>query len=256
MRGSPVSSRKPTRAELEAENERLHAEVERLDHILHPPPPPPPEPEPAKPRVYVLAEGERSEPTAHIALEHAQKQWPEADCVLAWRLEDIPEDHDTCFVLANHIVISGFSDDPLDRQVRWFRRKGDKIQFALTRKQSAAFDHAARRLADARWVLLDRHRDDLPKFEVADEIKGTDAAMTAYDEWRERTKPLEDAITVDLHKASDAASHSFYRGETSWLATINDAIAAAGISEAEIQAKQAQLEAREAEVARMLAEKP
>jgi hypothetical protein len=88
---SKPTASKPSRKELEAENERLRAEVDRLDRILHPPPPEPePEPEP-KPRGYVLAtETERRRMIAPNMREYAVKQMPDYEWQIAYRKEDVP----------------------------------------------------------------------------------------------------------------------------------------------------------------------
>lgn len=99
---------------------------------------------------------------------------------------------------------------------------------------------------DARFVLLDRHRDELPKFTVVHDVKGTDRFAEAYDQFRAEIEPLEDAITADLTAAHDAARDQFHTGQLEWLATINDAITAAGISEADIEAQRKWFQAQEA----------
>jgi hypothetical protein len=97
---------------------------------------------------------------------------------------------------------------------------------------------------------LDRHRDELPKFEVEEDITGTEATLEGYDRFRAQTKPLEDTITKDLNTAQDVARHQFFAGAIEWLATIDDAITAANISDDEIRAKREWFSAGEAEIDR------
>jgi hypothetical protein len=208
----------------------------------------PVEPEPKKQRMYVLAPesgpGDRHT-IGRIACEHAQKSLSGdgVECQLVDRFEDLPESTPT--VLAAHVILSSWAregDPPHFREIRWYERDGDKLVFTPTEKQSLAYAQASRRLMDARYVLLDRHREELPTF--ADDGGDFDAA---WERFRARTEPLERAITNDLDKAQDAARSQFYTGRTEWLATINDAICAADVSEDEIGAKREWFDAREAE---------
>lgn len=219
------------------------------------------EPEPEVLRLYVLgAQPAKGRPgirdTSGInrsALDHVRRQPFEHDVEwqLVERLEDLPEGAPV--VQASHVLVAGFardSDPPHIRQIRWFKREGDHLVFTPTVQQLAAYDEATRRLMDARFVLLDRHRDELPKLEVEEDITGTEDTLEAYDRFRAEAKPLEDAITKDLNTAQDVARHQFFTGAIEWLATIDDAITAAKISDDEIPAKREWFVAREAEIDR------
>ena len=222
------------------------------------------EPEPEALRLYVLGAQPAKDRSGirdtsginRSALDHIRRQPFERDVEwqLVERLEDLPEGAPV--VQASHVLVAGFardSDPPHIRQIRWFKREGDHLVFTPREQQLAAYDEAARRLMDARFVLLDRHRDELPKFEVEEDITGTEASLEAYDKFRAETKPLEDAITKELDTAQDVARHQFFTGAIEWLATIDDAITAANISDDEIRAKREWLVAREAEIDRMRA---
>jgi hypothetical protein len=223
------------------------------------------EPESAKLRLHVLGAqpakgGSGIRDTAGInrsALDHVRKQPFERDVEwqLVDRLEDLPEGAPV--VQASHVLLAGFasdSDAPHIREIRWFKREGDHLVFTPTERQLAAYDQASRKLMDARFVLLDRHRDELPTFEVDEDIRGTEAALEEYDKFRAEAKPLEEVITTELDAAQDVARRQFFTGATEWLATIDDALTAANVSEAEIRAKREWFVAREAEIDRMMAE--
>ncbi len=82
-----------TKSQLLAENERLRAEVERLDRIVNPPPPEPPEEPAPKPRLYVLALGElekRIVPNAFQIPDAIKSIAPDAEWVPIYRLSDLP----------------------------------------------------------------------------------------------------------------------------------------------------------------------
>jgi hypothetical protein len=84
-----------SKAQLLAENERLRAEVERLDRIVNPPRPKPPEEPAPKPRLYVLALGgleNRIVPNAFQIPEAIKTVAPDAEWVPVYRLSDLPRD--------------------------------------------------------------------------------------------------------------------------------------------------------------------
>jgi hypothetical protein len=213
----------------------------------------PAEPEPTPRRLYMLTpQGGPGDPQTlgELALDSARKVFPrdEFELQLIDRVEDLPEDAPV--LQASDVLVAGLSDNPHERQIRWYKRDGERLVFTPTAKQHEAYDQATRRIMDARFVLLHRHRDELPKFTVADDIKGTDRALEAYEEFRTEVKPLEDAIMADLTAAQEAARHQFFTGRLEWLPTINGAIAAADVSEEEIDAQRRWSEAREAEIER------
>src|SRR5262245_22526945 len=128
----------PTRKEIDAENSRLRAEVEKLQAILYPPPPEP-EPEETKPRGCILSLARLARPgcgargnvewsdepnfgVAQYFLSMVRKREPDVEWVLVYRVEDLPEGELT--LLGHDLLAATFAkeDEPWLLQVRWWRR--------------------------------------------------------------------------------------------------------------------------------------
>jgi hypothetical protein len=209
------------------------------------------EPEPERHRGYVLALQPRdgAEPRvgpealrnmSHMVVDIVKKQIPDLDWQLVHRLEDLP---DGAPALMAWQVIRGSwqmnGDDPQVRQVRWYRRKEEHLVFTPTPAQLDEWDAACDRARDVRAALIERHRDNLPKF-IGDSVADWEAY---YGELKQR----EDEIAKEFDTQRDAAIDQFYRGDHSWLATLEAAIRELEIPDQEVDELRAKTEARLAE---------
>ena len=147
-----------TKAQLQAENKRLRAEVERLDRIVNPPPPEPQEEPAPKPRLYVLALGElekRIVPNAFQIPEAIKSIAPDAEWVPAYRLSDLPRDGYAVRVV--DCVTAGFGRG--SREIKWYRCEGRQLAFAPTQKQLERFREVSEPLIAAMGEALDDARE-------------------------------------------------------------------------------------------------
>lgn len=115
--------------------------------------------EPERQRGYVLAPqpGDDGEPglspdtlrnVSHLVVNIVKKQIPDLDWQLVHRLEDLPEGAPA--LMAAQVVRGSWQmdgDDPLVRQVRWFRRKEEHLVFTPTPAQLDEWDAARDRHA-------------------------------------------------------------------------------------------------------------
>jgi hypothetical protein len=127
-------------------------------------------------------------------------------------------------------------DDHQVRQVRWYRRKDEHLVFTPTTAQLDEWDAARDRARDVRAALIERHRDGLPRF-TGDSIA---AWEVYYGEWKRR----EDEIAKEFDAQRDAAMDLFYRGDHTWLTTLEGAILELGIPDQEVEELRARTEAR------------
>lgn len=72
-----------------------------------------------------------------IALDSARRTFANAnedvELQLVDRVADLPEGAPT--LRAGDVLVAGLSDDPHERQIRWYKREGDKLVFTPTAKQ-------------------------------------------------------------------------------------------------------------------------
>jgi hypothetical protein len=130
-------------------------------------------------------------------------------------------------------------DDPLVRQVRWFRREEEHLVFTPTAAQLDEWDAARDRARDVRAALIERHRDALPKF--------TGDGVADWEAYYGERKRREDKIAKEFDTQRDAAMDQFYHGDHSWLATLEGAIRELEIPDQEVEELRARTEARLAE---------
>ena len=144
-----------TKAQLQAENKRLRAEVARLDRIVNPPPPEPPEEPAPKPRLYVLALGElekRIVPNAFQIPDAIKSIAPDAEWVPVYRPSDLPRGGYAVRVV--DYVTAGFGRGP--REIKWYRRReGRRLAFTPTQKQVDRFREVSEPLIAAMGAALD-----------------------------------------------------------------------------------------------------
>ena len=166
-----------------------------------------------------------------------ERQIPELDWRMVYRLEDLPEGSP---VLQAGQVLRGSwqreGDDPQLRQVRWYRRKQDSLAFTPTKAQLDEWDAARDHARDVRAALIERHRDQLPVF--------TGTSLEGWDEYYGDRKAQEDEIAKEFDREREAATRQFYRGDHRWLAMLSAAISNLGIPEDEVEELRSQTEAR------------
>ena len=177
---------------------------------------------------------------SHMVVDIVKKQIPDLDWQLVHRLEDLPDGAPA--LMAGQVIRGSWQmdgDDPQLRQVRWYRREGEHLVFTPTTAQLDEWDAARDRARDVRAALIERHRDALPKF-IGDSV----ADWEAY--YGER-KIREDEIAKEFDTQRDAAMNQFYRGDHSWLATLEGAIRDLEIPDQEVDKLRAKSQARLAE---------
>jgi hypothetical protein len=202
----------------------------------------PPEQEPERQRCYILELKPRDDGKPGIgaqaardvsrqALRWVEKQIAEVDWALAPEVADLPEGAPT--ILAGQVLAAGFSNDPTEKQIRWYKRDRDALVFTPTLKQIDEWDEASERARHVGHVLVDRHEDEKPRF--------TSGNVDYWERfYEEEFRPWAADITNDFDEQKATASHEFWTGQACWLATLNAAIDAAGVSDEEIEASRAQ----------------
>lgn len=207
--------------------------------------------EPERQRGYLLALQPRddcdpgSSPEAlrnlsYVILDIVKRQISELDWQLVDRLEDLPKGAPA--LMAAQVIRGGWQidgDDPQLRQVRWYRRAEDRLIFTPTETQQDEWDAARDRALDVRAALIERHRDELPEF--------TGARLADWDQYYAERRRQEDEIAKDFDVQRQAAMNQFYRGDSSWLATLEAAIGDLGIPEEAVEELRARTQARLAE---------
>jgi hypothetical protein len=122
-------------AELQAENERLRSEVERLSTLLYGPVRAEPEPhKPERETCYLLA-GKGNRPLAEFIRDRVRERKPGVAWDLVFEVGDIPKDGR---VVDAYEAFRGMWGDPADewlRQPRLYRRQGDKLVYIPTEDQ-------------------------------------------------------------------------------------------------------------------------
>jgi len=96
--------------------------------------------------VYVLGH-EKFPQLDYEALEHARRQFGDEinfTLVRGGEFMEIPEGEFVLFV--RDIIRSGFSDDPADRDIRWYVRDGDRLVFRPSERQAGHLTASHRRL--------------------------------------------------------------------------------------------------------------
>lgn len=160
-------------------------------------------------------------------LSWVRKQMPDVDWELVERLEDLPEGAPA--LIASEVLRGNWGmdgDDPQVRKVRWYRRQGSAIAFTPTQAQWDEWDAARKRASDVRAALIERHRDELPKF------KGKTVA--GWERYCKRLKEEEDQIATAFDAERDASRKQFLRGDYRWQATLEAAIAKLAIPDEEV----------------------
>lgn len=207
--------------------------------------------EPERHRGYVLALQPRdgAEPRvgpdalrnmSHMVVDIVKKQIPDLDWQLVHRLEDLPDGAPA--LMAGQVIRGSWQmdgDDPQVRQVRWYRREEEHLVFTPTTAQLDEWDAARDRARDVRAALIERHRDALPKF--------TGDSVAEWEAYYGERKIREDEIAKEFDTQLDAAMDQFYRGDHSWLATLEGAIRELEIPDQEVEELRAKTEARLAE---------
>jgi hypothetical protein len=195
---------------------------------------------PARQRRYVLGLQPRSdgEPgpgpealrdVSRQVLSLVKGQMPEIDWELVQRVEDLPEGAPT--LIASEVLRGSWGmkgDDPQVRKVRWYRREGDSLAFTPTLDQWDEWDRARKRASDFRAALLERHRDELPKF--------AGKSVAEWETYYERLSKRQDKIAKPFDAQCTAASKQFHRGDHQWQATLEAAIGELAIPDEEVGA--------------------
>jgi hypothetical protein len=179
-------------------------------------------------------------------LQVVKERMSEIDWELVGRVEDLPE---RAPALIGSDVLRGMwqmeGDDPQIRRVRLYRREGDKLVFTPSKAQYGEWDAARKRANDVRAALIERHRDELPKF--------NGKSVAGWERFSKRLMQEEDAIAASFDAKHEAASTQFHCGDYRWEATLEAAIAALGIPEDEVEALREQRRSRLEEAEAMLA---
>lgn len=207
--------------------------------------------EPERQRGYVLALQPRDDggpgpgPDAlrnvsQMVVDIVKKQIPDLDWQLIHRLEDLPEGAPA--LMAGQAIRGSWQmdgDDPQVRQVRWYRRDEEHLVFTPTTGQLDEWDAARDRARDVRSALIERHRYALPNF--------TSDTVAEWEAYYDELKLREDEIAKEFDAQRDAAMDQFYRGDHSWLTTLEGAIRELGIPDQEVEELRVHTEARFAE---------
>jgi len=154
-------------------------------------------------------------------------QMPDVDWELVERVEDLPEDAPA--LIASEVLRGSWGmegDDPQVRQVRWYRREGEALAFTPTKAQWDEWDAARERANDVRAALIERHRDELPKF--------TGNNVEDWEKYYARLKRREDKLAKAFDAGRDVSMKQFLRGDYRWRATLESAIAELAIPDEEV----------------------
>jgi hypothetical protein len=224
--------------------------------------------EPERPRYYLLnsfKEGEVGRRLAADVLRIMRDRTKDADgkaridWVLVNELEDLPEGEST--LLASEIMRRLWDGENGDEGIPGlWHREGDKLVRTLVEeteeeRERRVSDYMQKinalmdRHHDANAVLIARHEHRLPKFRSPKREHGDYDAVTArYDTWRKRREPLEAKITAKLDKAYKRSIKRLDNDRDDYREPLDEAIREADISDEEIDARHAKLEARLAEI--------
>jgi virulence-associated protein VagC len=178
-----------------------------------------------------------------------KERMPEVDWELVEGVEDLPEEAPA--LIAYEVLRGSWGmegDDPQVRKVRWYRREGDSLIFAPTKTQWSEWNAAAERARDVRAALIERHREELPKF------RGKTVA--GWERYYKRLSKQENVIAERFDAQRDAALHQFLCGDHRWLATLDGAIADLAIPDEEIDELRERRQRRREEVEAMLDAQP
>jgi hypothetical protein len=116
--------------------------------------------------------------------------------------------------------------------------------FTPTAQQWSEWDGASERARDVRAALLERHRDELPKF------KGKTAV--GWERYYKRLKKEEDVIAERFDAQRDVALKQFVCGDYRWEATLQAAIDELAIPEGEVDELRERKQKRMEEVEALL----
>jgi hypothetical protein len=212
---------------------------------------------PARQRCYLLALHPRADgepgpgPEALRGLSRqilkiVKDRMEEVDWELVERVEDLPEGAPA--LIAYEVLRGSWrmeGDDPQLRKVRWYRRDGESLVFTPTPNQWNEWDAASARARDVRAALIERHRDELPKY------KGETVA--GWERFSKRLMQEEGVIAASFDAERNAALRQFLRGDYRWQATIKAAIKELDIPEEEVDALRERTRKRMEEVEALLA---
>lgn len=212
---------------------------------------------PERQRCYVIAFQPRTDGDSGLPPEAARnmsrhilgmvkERMPEVDWELVERVDDLPDDAPA--LIAYEVLRGSWQsegDDPQMRKVRWYRREDDHLVFTPTTAQWSEWDAASERARDVRAALIERHRDELPRF--------GGKTVAGWERFSKRLMREEDVIAASFDEQRDAALKQFLRGEYSWQATIETAIAELAIPDDEVDALRERTRKRLEEVEALLA---
>lgn len=211
---------------------------------------------PERQRSYVIGFQPRADDTSGLPPEAARnlsrhvvdmvkKQMPEVDWELVERLEDLPEGAPA--LIAYEVLRGSWQtegDDEQMRKVRWYRRDGEDLVFTPTSSQWSEWDAASERARDVRAALIERHREELPKF------RGKTVA--GWERYCKRLMREEDVIAASFDAQRDAALQQFLHGDYRWQAMLETAIAELAIPDDEVDALRERTRKRLAEAEALL----
>jgi hypothetical protein len=174
-----------------------------------------------------------------------KERMPKVDWELVEGVGDLPEGAPA--LIASEVLRGSWQtegDDPQLRKVRWYRREGESLVFTPTAQQWSEWDGASERARDVRAALLERHRDELPKF------KGKTAV--GWERYYKRLKKEEDVIAERFDAQRDVALKQFVCGDYRWEATLQAAIDELAIPEGEVDELRERKQKRMEEVEALL----
>jgi len=200
---------------------------------------------------------EASRELADIALDTMRKAWPSLDSkpidwTLADRLDDLPEG--VPVAIAAEVNVWALGGDDRGPRPRLYQRQGNELVAVKRDREEAeqrtreflerSYELMERHLA-AQRVLVARREHRLPQFKPPKDGDPDGIALSAaFDAWCERRKPLEAKITSKLDEADKRSWWRVKNGREDWREPLDEAIVAAGISEAEIEAERKRSEER------------
>lgn len=212
---------------------------------------------PERQRCYLIGFQPRTDDTPGLPPEAARNtsrhilgmvkgRMQEVDWELVERVDDLP---DGAPALIAYEVLRGSwqseGDDPQMHKVRWYRREDDNLVFTPTSSQWSEWDAASERARDVRAALIERRRDELPKF------KGK--TVVGWERFSKRLMRKEGEIAASFDERRDEALQQFLRGDYRWQATIETAIADLAIPDDEVGALRERTRKRLEEVEGLLA---
>lgn len=180
----------------------------------------------------------------HI-LAVVRERMSEVDWELVEHVADLPEHAPALIayeVLRGSWGVDGDNDQV--RRVRWYRREGEDLVFMPTSAQWSEWDAASERARDVRAALMERHRDELPKF------RGKTVA--GWERYYKRLKKEEDKIAASFDAQRETALEQFLCGDYRWESTLRGAIDELAIPNEEVDDLRERTRRRVEEVDAML----